>query len=154
MAACYCLTWTCIRTDTFISVRVYSSAVTFLQSSNRREDLLHFPTELQNTIKSDSERFLFVLLVYIYDIFSVPIKQTCLETSRKQRSSLNRQSAALGTHWCRRPLSPQRTGLIWISARGSMMRYGLQSRSMAPWQLTAAASPWLQGCYLKSRPHS
>lgn len=44
----------------------------FVQGSNRREDLLHFPTELQNAIKSDCECFLFVPLVYIYCIFSVP----------------------------------------------------------------------------------
>lgn len=67
MAACYRRSWTCIRTDHFISVTVYYSAVTL-----SIVDRLHFLTELQNTIKSCSRYYLFSPLVDIYSIFCVP----------------------------------------------------------------------------------
>lgn len=55
------------------SEQIISFQLQFIpQSFDHREDLFHFPTELQNTIKSDSRCFLFRPLVYIYSIFCVP----------------------------------------------------------------------------------
>lgn len=140
MAACYCLTWTCIRTDTLIPVIVYSSAGTLSRVPTAEKISFISPLSCKTQSNLTLNAFCLLLSFTFIAHFPCQLEHTCSETSREQPSSLNRQSAAPGTRWCRCPLSPQRTGpLIWISARGSW------------WDMACSHAAWHRGIAMVAR---